>query len=208
MLRTVLRRRLLLGRSRSTPSLAAPASLFRHRPPSLTPSTLGLSRVLHPQRISFESYFSATFSTFDDSLPHRDSPHHKKKKRARDPLTARAAKETPAPASVEELKQHHHPPAIDNSGILQEGEDEHRPPAIAVRGAQMKGGNVVWRASGDEVKQAKPAQWEKVSAEENLRSTIKESKVGPFDPNFKSLGVIEPVREEFGNGGRLEGRKE
>ena len=151
--------------------------------------------VLHPQRTSFESSFSATFATFNESLPHEDSPstnHHKKKKRARDP--PRAFKEAPSPASVEELKQHHHPPAIDNSGILQEGEEEHRPPTFAVRGAQMKGGNVVWRASGDEDKQAKATQWEKVNAEENLRNAFKESKTGPFDPNFKALGVIEPVR--------------
>ncbi len=167
--------------------------------------------VLHPQRTPFESSSSATFATFDDSLPHEDSPstnHKKKKKCPRDPLTPRAAKEAPPPASVEELKQHHHPPAIDNSGILQEGEEEHRPPTIAVRGAQMKGGNVVWRASGDEDKQAKAAQWEKVNAEENMHNAFKESKTGPFDPNFKSLGVIEPVREGFGNGGRQEGRRE
>lgn len=58
----------------------------------------------------------------------------------------------------------------------------------------MKGGNVVWRASGDEDKQAKAALWEKVNAQENLQNVSKENKSGPFDPNFKSLGVIEPVR--------------
>ena len=149
---------------------------------------------LQSQRASFGSSSSAPF---DDSLPHEDSRstnHHKKKKRARDPLTPHAAKGVPPSASLEDLQQHHHPPAIDNSGILQEGEEEHRPPTLAVRGAQMKGGNVVWRASGDEDKQAKAALWEKVNAQENLHNVSKENKSGPFDPNFKSLGVIEPVR--------------
>lgn len=153
-----------------------------------------MSMAVRSQRASFGSSSSAPI---DDSLPHEESRstnHHKKKKRARDPLTPHAAEGVPPSASLEDLQQHHHPPAIDNSGILQEGEEEHRPPTIAVRGAQMKGGNVVWRASGDEDKQAKAALWEKVNAQKNLHNVSKENKNGPFDPNFKSLGVIEPVR--------------
>jgi hypothetical protein len=110
------------------------------------------------------------------------------KKRSRDVST----KECPRQDNLDEHQ--HQPPAIDNSGIIEEGEEEHRPPTVAVKGSQMKGGNVVWRASRHQLAACHAAVEEQMSANEKSHTAATENKSLHSHAQFKSLGVIEPVR--------------
>ena len=130
----------------------------------------------------------------DDDHSHGPTTHTKKKRRG---PSSRASPPPPLPSQAH--------PAIDNSGILLEGEEPHPPMSVMpVSGSRMQGGNVVWRASGRNLEEeqaaaaaeevnaeAKAALWEKANSHESLIST--KDPRGPVHPTFKSLGVLEPV---------------
>ncbi len=136
---------------------------------------------------------SASSSASDPDVEnHGSSSKATKKKRPRDNPEA-----VPASPLAHHLHEHHHEaPAIDNSGILAEGEEAHPPPAVAVSGAPTLGGTVVWRASADPTGRsaAKADLWEKVNEAPFTPSSEPTVRSVPIDPSFKPLGVMEPVR--------------